>query len=203
MKKKLVLILTAFCSLPAAAEIYVAPFGGYSFGASDFDINNTQIEGNGTVKVSESENYGVMLGFRTKDPGSVYLLYSHQSTDLRANGNFSPDVITQMDVDYFHVGGSLYFPMKDVKPYVTTSIGLTQMRPSGGYSNETRFSAALGVGIEYQATSALSVFAEVKSYATFINANNELFCSGEGCLWNIQADIMWQGQANIGASLSF
>ncbi|MCL1049112.1 porin family protein [Shewanella abyssi] len=203
MKKSLALILTAFCSLPAAAEVYVAPFGGYSFGASDFDIYSTQGEDSGTLKVSESENYGVMLGFTTKDPGNVYLLYSHQSTDLRASGNFSPDVITKMDVDYFHIGGSLYFPMQDVKPYVTTSLGLTQMRPSGDYSNETRFSVALGAGIEYQATSAFSLFAEVKGYATFVNADNELFCSGQGCIWNIQTDIMWQGQANIGASLKF
>ncbi|QQX81213.1 porin family protein [Shewanella sp. KX20019] len=203
MKKSLALILTAFCSLSAAAEVYVAPFGGYSFGASDFDIYSTQGEDSGTVKVSESENYGVMLGFTTKDPGNVYLLYSHQSTDLRASGNFSQDVITKMDVDYFHIGGSLYFPMQDIKPYVTTSLGLTQMRPSGGYSNETRFSVALGAGIEYQATSAFSLFAEVKGYATFVNADNELFCSGQGCIWNIQTDIMWQGQANIGASLKF
>ncbi|MCL1058520.1 porin family protein [Shewanella gelidimarina] len=203
MRKSLAFVLTAFFSLPAVAEVYVAPFGGYSFGASDFDIYSTQSEDNGTVKVSEAENYGVMLGFTTKDPGNVYLLYSHQSTDLRASGTFSPDVITKMDVDYFHVGGTLYFPMKDVKPYVTTSLGLTQMRPSGAYSNETRFSVALGGGVEYQVTSAFSLFAEVKGYATFVNSNNELFCSGQGCLWNIQTDIMWQGQANIGASLKF
>ena len=60
-----------------------------------------------------------MLGFTTKDPGNVYLLYSHQSTDLRASGNFSPNIISKMDVDYFHVGGSLYFPVENVKPYVT------------------------------------------------------------------------------------
>ena len=116
MKKSLVLALIGLCSLPAAAEVYVAPFGGYSFGASNFDVYSTQGEDSGTVKLSESENYGVMLGFTTKDPGNVYLLYSHQSTDLRASGNFSPNIISKMDVDYFHVGGSLYFPVENVKP---------------------------------------------------------------------------------------
>ena len=203
MRKSLVLALIGMFALPATAEVYVAPFGGYSFGASEFDIYSTQDEDSGNVKVSESENYGVMLGFTTKDPGNVYLLYSHQSTELRASGNFSPDVITKMDVDYFHIGGTLYFPVKSLKPYVTTSAGLTQLRPSGAYANETRFSVAIGGGIEYQASSALSLFAEVKGYATFINADNELFCSGQGCIWNIQTDIMWQGQANIGASFKF
>ncbi|WP_299801818.1 outer membrane beta-barrel protein [uncultured Shewanella sp.] len=203
MKTSLAILLGSFCALPAMAEVYVAPFGGYSFGASEFDISSTDSEDKGKVKVAESQNYGVMLGFTTKDPGNVYLLYSHQSTDLKTGDNFSPSVITSMDVDYFHVGGSLYFPMQSVKPYITTSLGLTSMRPGGAYSNETRFSVAIGGGVEYQATEAFSVFAEVKGYATFINADNALFCGNNGCLWNIQSDIMWQGQANIGASFKF
>ncbi|MGS0680968.1 outer membrane protein [Shewanella sp. 125m-7] len=203
MKRSLAILLGSLCAFPAVSEVYVAPFGGYSFGASEFDIASTESDEAGKVKIAEAQNYGVMLGFTTKDPGNVYLLYSHQSTDLKTSDNFSPNVITSMDVDYFHVGGSLYFPMKSVKPYVTTSLGLTHMRPGGAFSNETRFSMALGGGIEYQATEAFSLFAEVKGYATFINADNALFCGNDGCIWNIQSDIMWQGQANIGASFKF
>ncbi|MCL1145078.1 outer membrane protein [Shewanella sp. 10N.261.52.F9] len=203
MKTKLALLLGSLCAFPATADIYVAPFGGYSFGASEFDISIAASEESGKGKIGESENYGLMVGLSTKDPGNVYLLYSHQATDLRGGDNFSPNVLTSMDVDYFHVGGTLYFPNQSIQPYVTTSIGVTNMRPGGNYSNETRFSMAIGGGVEYQATDAFSLFAEVKGYATFINADNALFCGVEGCLWNIQADIMWQGQANIGAKLTF
>lgn len=203
MNTRLLLLFGSLGAFPVTAEIYVAPFGGYSFGASEFDISTSVSDESGKGKLAESEHYGLMLGITTKDPGNVYLLYSHQATDLRAGDNFSPDVLTSMDVDYFHVGGSLYFPNKSIKPYVTTSVGLTHMRPGGGYANETRFSMAIGGGIAYQASQSLALFAEVKGYATFINADNALFCDAGGCLWNIQADIMWQGQANIGASFAF
>ncbi|MCL1138729.1 outer membrane beta-barrel protein [Shewanella pneumatophori] len=203
MKPSIAVLMTSLCALPATAEVYVAPFAGYSFAASEFDISNSASADTGQGKIAESENYGVMLGITTKDPGSVYLLYSHQATDLKGAGNFSPEIITSMDVDYFHVGGTLYFPTQVLNPYVTTSLGLTSMRPGGGYSTETRFSMAIGGGFEYQVTQSLALFAEVKGYATFVNADNALFCDGSGCIWNIQSDIMWQGQANIGASLKF
>ncbi|WOT04535.1 outer membrane beta-barrel protein [Shewanella youngdeokensis] len=197
------LFLTLCCSSPLMANVYIAPFSGYGFGASEFNVYSTQNNDYGTVKVSESEHYGLMLGINTDDLGNVYLLYSHQTTDLRSNNLFSPALLTPIEVDYLHVGGSLYFPVKRANPYITTSFGLTQMRPGDAYATETRFSMALGTGIEFNPTSRLAIFAEVKAYATFINANNELFCNGHSCVWNVQSDIMWQGQANIGASLKF
>lgn len=203
MRLSIGVLMASLCALPATAEVYVAPFAGYSFAGSEFDISSTASTDNGQGKIAESENYGLMLGITTKDPGNVYLLYSHQATDLKGAGNFSPEIITSMEVDYFHVGGSLYFPNGDLRPYVTTSLGLTHMRPGDGYSNETRFSMAIGGGFEYQVSQSVSLFAEVKGYATFVDADNALFCDHAGCIWKIQSDIMWQGQANIGASFKF
>lgn len=203
MKTSYLILLGASLATPVTAEVYVAPFGGYSFGASEFDISNQESNDNGKVKIAESGNYGVMLGMTTKDPGNIYLLYSHQATDLKVGGDFNPNLLTSLAVDYLHVGGSLYFPNNKLNPYVTGSVGLTQMRPGDDFSNETRLSMGLGGGIEYQASEAFSIFAEVKGYATLVNADNALFCDGSGCIWNIKSDIMWQGQLNLGASLKF
>ena len=204
-------LLVSSFSMGAQAESqwFVAPFGGYSFAASELDANEISTTTNSTklvstqVKIAESGHYGIMMGVKTKDPGDIYLLYSHQATDLSLGGNFSPDLLTQLDVDYLHVGGSLYFPKGNLRPYVTVSAGLTQMRPTGGYSNESRFSMGFGAGVEYQITDRLSLLADARGYATFVSSDNALFCDANQCVWNIRADIMWQGQVNAGIKFSF
>lgn len=202
------IVASIFVSSSALAEVFIAPFGGYSFGASEFNIKSSDIgnfvqDEEGELKVSESEHYGVMLGFTTKDPGDIYVLYSHQTTDLRTGSNSSPTAITDLDLDYLHLGGSLYFPNGNLKPYVTVSLGLTNMRPAGEYSNETRFSMGFGVGVEYQLIESFSMFADARGYATFISSDSTLFCDGGECLWSISSDIMWQGQVNLGVKLRF
>lgn len=102
-------VASLLLSAPSFAEVYVAPFGGYSFGASEFNIKSSGVgnlasDEEGELKVSESAQYGVMLGFTTTDPGDIYLLYSHQSTELRTGNNFSPSPITDLDLDYLHLG---------------------------------------------------------------------------------------------------
>lgn len=68
----MVAVVAAGMSQVQATELFVAPFGGYSFAASELDVLETETEDSGTLKVAESANYGVMLGFNTKDPGNVY-----------------------------------------------------------------------------------------------------------------------------------
>jgi len=197
------IVASALLPTQAMAEVFVAPFAGYSFGASEFDITADNTGEPGSLKISESNHYGFMAGVTTKDPGDIYFLYSHQGTELRSGGSFSPNVITDLNVDYFHLGGSLFFPNGNLKPYVTASLGLTQMRPGDNYSTESRFSMGFGAGIEYQMTEAFSLFADARGYATFVNSSSALFCDGGECLWSISSDIMWQGQANLGLKLKF
>lgn len=199
----MVAVVAAGMSQVQATELFVAPFGGYSFAASELDVLETETEDSGTLKVAESANYGVMLGFNTKDPGNVYFLYSRQDSDLRTGGNFSDQVVTDITVDYFHVGGTLFFPNGDFKPYVTASLGLTHMSPTGQYSNESRFSIGFGGGIEYVVAPSVSLFADVRGYGTFMSSDSSLFCSDGFCKWTIDAETMWQGQANAGIKFTF
>ena len=189
------------CCFATQAEVYVAPFGGYSFGGNGLSIALDE-EVNTDINISETEHYGIMLGMKTNDPGSVYILYDTQNTDLR-DGSLSADIITSLNVDYWHLGGTLYFPNGGFKPYVTASAGVTRLIPGESYSSETNFSMAIGGGIAYEIGANVSVFADVRGYATFFNTNSSLFCNESQCLWNIEGDLMWQGQANIGFEVAF
>ncbi|QIR13753.1 outer membrane beta-barrel protein [Shewanella aestuarii] len=189
------------CCFSTQAEVYVAPFAGYSFGGNGLGL--TINEGvSSDLNISESEHYGLVLGMKTNDPGSVYILYSTQSTDLR-DGGLSSDVVTELNVDYWHLGGSLYFQHGAFNPYVTASAGVTRLIPSQSYSSETNFSMAIGGGLAYGITSNVRVFADVRGYATFFNTNSSLFCDESECLWKVEGDLIWQAQANIGFEVAF
>ena len=187
----------------AKSDIFVAPFGGYSFGTSELDATDTGTSTQGSISIKDSSHYGIIVGMKTRDPGDVYLLYSHQSTDMHAAGMFNPNRLAKLELDYAHLGGSLYFPKGDLRPYVTVSVGMTQMRPSGDFSDESRFSMGIGGGVEYQLGDNFSLFADGRGYATFINSDNELFCDANRCIWNIRADVIWQGQVNAGFKYTF
>lgn len=167
----------------ATAEVFVAPFGGYSFGGNDLDYRSSEstVNNNSSADITEAGHFGFMLGLTTSEPGDMYLLYSHQGTELSGSG----------------------FPGTDkLRPYVTASAGLTQLRPEHG-SNETRFSMGLGLGLDYQLLEQLSLFADVRGYATLINSDSSLFCDANQCLWHIKGDTLWQGQANLGLRYRF
>lgn len=187
----------------ANAAVFVAPFGGYSFGGSDLTTTDDNDVEQSRINMAESSHWGFMAGVSTDDPGSIYLLYSHQSTELNVTSDVSQDIRTSLAIDYLHIAGALYFPQGNFRPYITTSAGLTQMRPSGGFSNETHFSMAIGGGVEYQVTESFSVFADIRGYGTFISSSQSLFCHSGNCQWFVDAELMWQGQANIGAKIMF
>lgn len=204
MKYPASVLAAALLMVPVAqAEMYLTPFVGYSFAASDLDASKTGLDTPGSVSADESSHYGIIFGTTTNHPGNMYVLYSSQRTDLLAGGAFSNERVTSLDIDYAHVGGSLYFPKGDLMPYVTASMGLTQMRPGDNYSDETRFSMGFGAGLEYRLAANVALVGDVRAYATFIDSKNDLFCDANNCLWQVEADVMWQGQANFGVSIRF
>ncbi len=203
-------LLTAMLALPAHAdaEFFVAPYAGYSIGGSNsFDINQldaSQVETGEqqSVGVEDSEHYGLLLGIGTIDPGNIYLLFSRQSSELKSGGLYNPDLITDLTVDYIHIGGTLYFPQGDFQPYITSSLGVTRMIPDG-WSTETRFSMGIGGGAEYRLSQQFSLFGDVRGHATFVDSESSLFCHENQCLWHVTSDLMWQVQANLGFKFSF
>lgn len=201
------LVITSCIPGMAIADVFISPFTGYSFASTDFDTSQINTNMNSQLEVEESSHHGVMLGtdVRTDAASSAnaYLLYSRQNTELTGAEFFSPDSFTELSVEYLHFGGTLYFSSKDIKPYVTLSAGVARLSPDGDYSDESRFSMALGAGFEYPLTQSIALFADARGYATFINSDNELFCNGNQCVWNIQTDIMWQAQVNAGLKLIF
>ena len=99
------LMTTCLLVSPAVlADVFVAPFGGYSFGTRVFNIKsadagNLENDEGGKLTFLGSENYGAMMGFTTQDPGDIYLIYSHQAIVFRTDASVS--TTPMVDLDYF------------------------------------------------------------------------------------------------------
>ncbi|MBY5993014.1 outer membrane protein [Ferrimonas balearica] len=203
-------LILSLAASPALAErtYFVAPLYGYTAGGT-LDVTekvtdedgNTSREDVGKLKFDDNAHYGLMIGVETPDPGNIYLFYSKQESEFK-EGSFAPTSGIKVDMEYYHVGGSLYFPRGDFRPYVTASLGATNIKPRSTYSSELFFSLGLGGGVEYLLMNNLAIFADYRAMITAVDNSSTLVCTGS-CVLRVEADTMIQSQANIGLRVRF
>jgi len=176
----------------------VTPLVGYRAGG-EF---TSAVDGN--RKLNSSASYGAILNL-LQTPGAYYeLTYSKQNTELAGS------VPLQMSLEYIHFGGLLEFadPEDRVIPYFALTVGATRFIPKRPeLSAETEFSFALGGGIKIPLGARVALRAEVRGYATLLNANSSIFCvasaSAIGCDIRVKGDAFVQVQAVMGLTVGF
>lgn len=202
----LVFALNASANIVSDQTYFVQPFGGYSISLTELDGNNTNANPatKTDISVEDGGTYGVMAGVITSDPGNMFLLFSHQSSHLDNISPISSAITLPVNINYFHVGGSLTFPEKHVNYFLSMSLGLSQLTPAKGYSDESFFSVGAGIGAEYEIVQNLSLVAEMRSFLTFINNDDSLFYSSkQSSLIEIDGTNLFQTQFNIGVKYVF
>ncbi|MBY5922388.1 outer membrane beta-barrel protein [Ferrimonas balearica] len=203
-------LMVSLVAAPAMADrtYFIAPMYGYTAGGT-LDVTEkitdengfTSRETIGELKFDDDSHYGLMLGLETADPGNIYLFYSKQQSVFK-EGSFAPTSGIDVDVAYYHLGGSLYYPRGDFRPYVTASVGATHIKPQETFSSETFFSLGLGLGAEYLLFEHLALTADYRAMFTAINNSTSLVCD-EGCTVRVEADTMIQSQFNVGLRVRF
>ncbi len=197
----LMMAMLAALPLPArAAQFEITPFAGHTWGGEFTDA----VTGN-TAEVGESADYGLMLDVR-KDDRSQYELYvSRQSTRLTTGqGLFTGNPLFDLDIWYFHVGGTYTEAEGRVKPYVAGGLGATYLDPKGqGLNAETRFSLSIGVGAKVYVTEHIGLRLEGRWFGTLFNGSGSVFCANGACALNVQGDLFSQVVANAGVVLAF
>ncbi|MCH1924291.1 outer membrane beta-barrel protein [Shewanella sp. C32] len=192
------LISLSVCS-SSWAEVFVAPFGGYSIGSDGINLARYD---DGAAQLKDSVHGGIMLGLAQRGYGDVYLFYSRQQTDLLLQRDVAPP--EEMTLEYWHLAGTLYFSEGDVRPYVASSIGLTRFAADAARGSTNKFSLGLATGLNYQLAHNLALFTELRGFATFFGDDSGIACRrDEQCTWYISRDTFWQGQANLGLQFRF
>jgi opacity protein-like surface antigen len=189
-----------------AAGVEITPFAGYTGGGDFTNVNTGQ-----SLSFDETSSYGILLGFKQatdpKQPGTAWLeLYlSKQQTKLRASQPFftgSPSL--NVDVEYYHIGGTYGQAEGKVQPFVAGTLGATRMDPQqGGWSAETMFSLTLGGGVKVYLAEHVGLRLEGRWLGTLVNGSGGVFCSNGACLVTVQGDVLSQYTANAGVILAF
>jgi opacity protein-like surface antigen len=198
-----IVLLAAAATLSAvaeAAQFEITPFVGRTWGGTFSDaITGT------SVQLEDATNYGLMVDIPQDARSQIEILYSHQATRLRSGSAlFTGTPLFDLDIDYFHIGGTYTEAEGKVKPYVVGTIGATQMTPKGpGLSNETKFSLSIGVGLRLEATERMGLRLEGRWFGTLFNGGGSVFCSNGACALNIQGDLFSQVMANAGVYFAF
>ena len=92
----------------------ITPFAAYRIGGQF-----NEKDGDGQFELNESNAQGIMLNVRANANGQWELLYAHQDTEVDTQGLFVSDPIIDLDVDYFHLGGTYLFDGDKFRPFVS------------------------------------------------------------------------------------
>ena len=159
-----------------------------SYTATQFDLEN-------------ASSYGVVLDFDSALQEQIEVYLSRQNTRLTTTGLFTGNPLFDLTIDYFHVGGLvLYGQGDDMRPFISGTFGITQMRPKrADLSTENKASISLGGGGKVFLTRQIGLRFEVRGIYTAMDANSDIFCANGGCAIKVRSSGFIQTE--FGASL--
>ncbi|MDX1332999.1 MAG: outer membrane beta-barrel protein [Robiginitalea sp.] len=105
-----------------AQAIELTPTYGYQFGAkANYGANNY-------LKVDDSGMFGITLGYEVRSDYMLEATYINIGTELRIRDRIaspSESRLSDLNVDWFMVGGTRYFGNDQVKPFFGGQLGLS------------------------------------------------------------------------------
>lgn len=149
MKRNIFLtILTVLLCMPITGlsqkNIEIFGYGGWMLGGK---VNTY----NGSLKVHDGPNWGIILDKKIAPGMQVELMYNRLVSNLEIREYASePEVVFEMATQYFHVGALRELMSDDVlRPFGVGTLGATVFSPhDSGYSDRWRFSFGLGGGLK-------------------------------------------------------
>ena len=183
-------------------DLELTPMFGYTFGG-EFDYEEGEYDE--TIEISEGSSIGFRLGYNVGYNSQIEFIYSHQETEITGGDLFPRDALFDLDVDYFHIGGSLLWNRGNgLEPYFTGTLGLTHFNPEdSGFDSLTRFSMGFGGGVRAFPLQRLGLYTGVRGLVTFVNSDTEVYSGSKGTYVIIEADTVWQFQVYAGLILAF
>lgn len=183
-------------------------YAGYRDGGSFTDVvsgSKLPIEASGVGAIS--------FEFRPdpRDATQLQIYFSRQKSDVDARNATPPPPPNAplpakfpMTVTYLHIGGVAFLDKKIGEGvYLAGGLGATLFEPDlEGLANELRPSLSLAIGYQLPLGQRLALRFEARGYATLVNSNSALFCSG-GCVVSIKGETVTQGDVQLGLSFRY
>lgn len=194
-----IIVITLLAGTPLSAQgIEIAPFGGYRFGGDLFEIAaGRPLDEDGASALGLVFDFPLWSGFQIEG------LVSRQESDvlvpLRPSGAL---VRRQISVDQWHGGALQEFMDGPVRPFLTSTFGLT--RYAADFDSEIRFAMSAGGGVKLFPSSHVGLRLDGRVIATFIDASGNAFaCTPGACLVALHVNVAWQAEFSAGVVFKF
>jgi hypothetical protein len=173
------------------------------YGGSRTSNHLTDVTSGQSVSLSGNASYAVAVDIGIDRFKQWEIFYGHQKTELSSIGFPAASNNVPLAIDYLHFGGT-YFPDGLGKGgYVAGGLGVTMLQPDrAGLNSETKPSLNIGFGYLLPLGKTFGLRFEVRGYATLLNSNSSMFCSG-GCAVSVKGSALYQGEGMIGLSARF
>jgi hypothetical protein len=180
-------------------HLHLVPFSGYQIGG-EFEDELTETD----LEISDAATAGFLVNYDYSKSSQIEFYYSHQETELSSGGLTVDDDLFDLDVDYFHIGGTMKFGEDKWVPYVVGTLGLTRFEPDESQADSlTRFSLGFGGGFRYMPIQRLGIYLGARAFVTFIDSDYVYVSEGGESTLLISSDTLWQFQFMAGVVFVF
>ena len=191
-----VFIVSSLFTTTLQAQTEITPFYGYRFGGEFKDtFSGTKLN------ITEDNNAGFLVSIDRDAHAQYEFLYSHQSSRVKTNTAVSD---FDVDIDYFHFGGTALWPRDSITPFLAGGLGLTHMSPdTSGSDSATRFSFNLGGGLKWFPSKRVGIRLDARAYGTLFDSGSAIFCTNGNCSVSVSGNLFTQFETNIGVVVRF
>ncbi len=105
--------------------VEITPTYGYQFGAK-------YNYGSNYLKIGDSGMFGIAVGYEVRSDYMIEVSYINMNSDLRIRDRIASPTesgLSDMNVDWFMIGGTRYFGNDQVKPFFGGQLGLSVFSP--------------------------------------------------------------------------
>jgi hypothetical protein len=165
----------------------------------------------GELDIEDGGGFALTANFRAEANTQWEIYYGRQSSEFTTGDLFAGTPVVDVDIDYFHGGGTYIAQGGNVRPYVVMTLGVSRFAPDGvadgDPDDETFFSASLGAGLRIAAGERMAFRLEGRAFTSFVDSDSRLFCVAGGsdnvCLLEADGSTVTQWQASAGLTLKF
>jgi len=183
-----------------ADNIEITPFYGYRFGGEFEDADTGE-----RLDIGDSSCWGGIVDVHLSKVTQLEFYYSRQETELKSDeGLFASTTLFDLDVDYYHLGGTVILPDGPWQPFVVATLGATHLAPDASDTDSlTRFSLGLGGGVRFLPTEHLGLYLAGRGLLTFMEGDATFRSESGQATVKINSDGFWQVELQAGLIFTF
>lgn len=162
---------------------------------------------NGSAKVRDGQNWGLILGYSVADDMTVEFMYNRLVSNLQVQEYpDEPYDMFEMATQYFNIGVAKELISDGiVRPFGSVSLGVTVFSPhDSGYNDQWWFSGALGGGLKIFPTEHIGIRLQARLLVPMYFSGLGFWCGTGGCSGGAgTSSVIVQGDFTGGIILAF